>query len=190
MWLIRTPHAYKRLTEEIRSSFSDAKSMTFLELQELSYMNACIDEGLRIFPPVPTGLTRTVPEDGDTVADEFIPGGTTVSVYSWAAAHSPNNFARPDEFVPERWIEEAYAGDQKDASQAFSLGPRGCIGKHLSYLELRLILANLLWHFDVQRADTAAPVDIWDPAADLKHVKAFNTWSKPPLMCKLTPVRR
>lgn len=101
--------------------------MTFLELQELPYMNACIDEALRIFPPVPTGLTRTVPDGGDNVAEEFIPGGTTVSVYSWAATHSPINFIRPDEFIPERWTDEAYAGDKKEASQAFSLGPRGCM---------------------------------------------------------------
>jgi cytochrome P450 len=193
MWLLRTPHAYKRLTEEIRSSFASAKDMKFLDLQELVYMNACIDEALRIFPPVPTGLTRTVPKGGDTVADVFIPGGTTVSVYSWAATHSPHNFIKPDDFIPERWLPEnqhIYGGDAKDASQAFSLGPRGCIGKHLSYLELRLILANLLWHFDLARTDGDAPFDVWDPAEDLKHVKAFNTWNKPPLMCKLTAVKR
>jgi cytochrome P450 len=168
--------------------------MTFLALQELPYMNACIDEALRIFPPVPTGLTRTVPEGGDTVAGEHIAGGTTVSVYSWAATHSPDNFARPNEFVPERWLEGAdgapYAGDRKEASQAFSLGPRGCIGKHLSYLELRLILANLLWYYDIQREELEDGFDIWDVRGDLKHVKAFNTWNKPPLMCRLMPVKR
>ena len=64
MWLLRTPTAYTRLTEEIRSSFpTSAKNMKFTELAELPYMNACIDEALRIFPPVPTGLTRTVPQD-------------------------------------------------------------------------------------------------------------------------------
>jgi cytochrome P450 len=190
MWLLRTPHAYKRLTEEIRSNFATAEDMKFLELQELTYMNACIDEALRIFPPVPTGLTRTVPAGGDTVAGNFLPGGTTVSVYSWAATHSPNNFSRPDEFVPERWIDPQYAGENKEASQPFSLGPRGCIGKHLSYLELRLILANLLWHFDVVRDEFEEGFDIWDVSGDIKHVKAFNTWNKPPLMCKLRPVKR
>lgn len=196
MWLLRTPHAYHRLTSEIRSKFNNAGDMTFLQLQELPYMNACIDEALRIFPPVPTGLTRTVPEGGDTVAGEFIEGGTTVSVYSWAATHCPENFTEPDMFIPERWLEDAgdrqrFAQDKKDASQAFSLGPRGCIGKHLSYLELRLILANLLWHFDVARSDLDnGASDIWDVMGNLQHVKAFNTWNKPPLMCRLTPVRR
>lgn len=190
MWLMRTPHAYKKLTQEIRGRFPSAENMHFSELQECTYMNACIDEALRIFPPVPTGLTRTVPDGGDTVAGEFVPGGTTVSVYAWAATHSPNNFSKPDEFIPERWIDAQYDFEKKEASQAFSLGPRGCIGKHLSYLELRLILANLLWHFDIERADLDEPVDVWDPSDDLKHIKAFNTWNKPPLWIKLTPVKR
>lgn len=197
MWLMRTPHAYKRLTAEIRGRFPAASDMKFLDLQECRYMNACIDEALRVFPPVPTGLTRTVPSGGDSVAGEFLPGGTTVSVHAWSAAHSPRNFSRPDEYVPERWLDDEnggrYAGENRDASQAFSLGPRGCIGKHLSYLELRLILANLLWHFDVRRADLDADgggFDVWDPQGSLKHVRAFNTWNKPPLMCTLTAVKR
>ncbi|KAI0148827.1 averantin oxidoreductase [Xylariaceae sp. FL1272] len=190
MWLMRTPHAYKRLTDEIRNNFKDPKDMKFSDLQDMAYMNACIDEALRIFPPLPTGLTRTVPGGGDTVAGEWLPGGTTVAVYGWSATHSPLNFTRPEEFLPERWLDEAFAGDKKDASQPFSLGPRGCIGRHLTYLELRLILANLLWHFDIVRADTNAPIDVWEPQGDLPHIMAFNTWNKPPLMTRLHPVRR
>ncbi|KAL2756079.1 hypothetical protein ACRALDRAFT_1063952 [Sodiomyces alcalophilus JCM 7366] len=191
MHILRTPHVYARLTAEIRETFTTAENMKFLDLQEMTYMNACIDEGLRIFPPVPTGLTRSVPAHGDTVVGEFLPGGTTVSVYAWAATHSPRNFSRPDEFIPERWLDPAFSSDKKDASQPFSLGPRGCIGKHLSYLELRLILANLLWHFDMEKLPPGpGEEDMWDVSGDLHRVKAFNTWNKPPLMVKLTPVKR
>lgn len=50
----------------------------------------------------------------------------------------------------------------------------------------------LVWHFDIERADLDAPgaFDIWDPSDNLKHVRAFNTWDKPPLMCRLKPVVR
>jgi cytochrome P450 len=146
MWLMRTPYAYQKLTAEIRETFPTAADMTFLRLQDLPYMNACIEEGLRIFPSIPTGLTRTVPKGGDTIAGQWVPGGTTVSVYSWAATHSESNFMDPEMFVPERWMEDRpvkYEADKRDASQPFSLGPRGCIGRHLSYMELRLILGSL-----------------------------------------------
>ena len=69
-----------------------------------------------------------------------------MSVYSWAATHSESNFMDPEMFVPERWMEDRpgkYEADKRDASQPFSLGPRGCIGRHLSYMELRLILGSL-----------------------------------------------
>jgi cytochrome P450 len=208
---MRTPHVYQKLCDEIRNTFPTAENLTFLRLQELPYMNACLEEGMRIFPSIPTGLTRTVPSGGDSVAGEWIPGGTTVSVYSWAATHSASNFVDPEVFVPERWLEDKparYNADRNDASQPFSLGPRGCIGRHLSYMELRLILGQLckltskptsnailmciVWHFDIRRADLDSPdaFDIWDPTGNLRHVKAFNTWNKPPLMCKLTPVKR
>lgn len=45
---------------------------------KLPYLTAVIDEGLRIFPSAPIGFVRTVPEDGDTVDGEFIPGGVCI----------------------------------------------------------------------------------------------------------------
>jgi cytochrome P450 len=148
MWLMRSPSAYQKLTHEIRTSFPKIEDMTFTKLQNLPYMNACLEEGMRIFPSIPTGLVRTVPAGGDSVAGEWIPGGTTVSVHAWSATHSERNWTDPESFVPERWLdgeegEKGFVEDRKDASQPFSLGPRGCIGRHLSYLELRLILGNL-----------------------------------------------
>lgn len=149
MWLMRTPRAYKKLCDEIRSAFPTVEDMSFTKLQQLPYLNACLDEGMRIFPSIPTGLVRTVHEGGDWVAGEWIPGGTTVSVHAWSATHTAANWTDPESFIPERWLDGQYENDRKDASQPFSLGPRGCIGRHLSYLELRLILGNLRKFLDV-----------------------------------------
>lgn len=145
MWLMRSPHAYMKLCNEIRTSFAKAEDMSFLALQALPYMNACLEEGMRIFPSIPTGLVRSVPVGGDTVAGEWLPGGTTVSVHAWSATHTDRNWSKPEEFIPERWMNEEGTNsvDRRDASQPFSLGPRGCIGRHLSYMELRLILGSL-----------------------------------------------
>jgi cytochrome P450 len=53
-----------------------------------------------------------------------------VSVSTWCASHSKDNFEDPDTFIPERWLDEdRYKNDKKAASRPFSLGPRGCIGK-------------------------------------------------------------
>ncbi|KAF1948787.1 cytochrome P450 [Byssothecium circinans] len=65
-------------------------------------------------------------------------------------------FHRPEEFSPERWLREdpVFAHDQHNAAQPFLIGPRSCIGRPLALAELRLILARLVWKFDLQQADT------------------------------------
>lgn len=161
-------------------------------LGSLPYMNACIEEGLRIFPPVPIGLLRTVPKGGSLIDGHMVPENTSVCVASWAAAHSANNFADPDSFMPERFLDtpetrSRYGNDIKKAAQPFSLGPRGCIGRNLTYVELRLILGALLWNFDLEFADGAP---LWNPKDEFKGLRAYNTWEKSPLMVKLTDIRK
>jgi len=109
-------------------------------------------------------------------------------VTSWAAAHNPANFVSPDEFIPERWLgDPTYAADIKKGMQPFSLGPRGCIGKHLSYLEIKCILARLLWNFDIVSTDGAP---MWDPSDEMHNMFAFLAWKKPNLNVKMVPVKR
>ncbi|RDW77740.1 cytochrome P450-10 [Coleophoma cylindrospora] len=190
--LIYNPDVYAKLCAEIRGAFKEEKDIRYEALSALPYLNAVIEEGLRIHPPVPTGLLRTVPKEGDTVDGYWVPGGTAVSVGSWAASHNSENFVDPDSFIPERWLESndpnsRYAHDKKKAAQPFSLGPRGCIGKHLSYLEMRIILGRLLWNFDLVSVDGAPN---WNPANEMGRARAFMTWEKPDLNVKVVRVQR
>lgn len=54
-------------------------------------------------------------------------------------------------------MEEAspFARDQRHAVQAFSVGPRSCMGRHLAWAEMRLIIAKLVWTFDVESTGTS-----------------------------------
>jgi len=185
--LIYNPEKYQKLVKELRDAFKTEDDIKFEKLSELTYLNAVLEEGLRIHPPVPTGLLRTVPKEGDTVDGLWVPGGTAVSVGAWAASHNPVNFKDCDEFIPERWIDPAYNTDLKKAAQPFSLGPRGCIGKHLSYLEMRIIMGRLLWNFDIISVDGAPN---WNPANEMGKAKSFMTWEKPDLILKVVQVKR
>lgn len=191
-YLLRNPEVFKKLKGELRSACKTESDINMDVLATLPYMNACIEEGLRIFPPVPIGLLRTVPKGGSLIDGHAVPGNTSVCVSSWGAAHSAANFAEPDRFIPERFLDtpEAkaqYAGDIKKAAQPFSTGPRGCIGRNLTYVELRLILGALLWNFDLEFADGAP---LWNPKDEFKGLRAYNTWEKSPLMIKLTDIRK
>ena len=58
-WLLRTPDALRRVTEEVRDAFETEEEIDFTHATaRLPYMLACLEEGFRIYPPVPSGLPR------------------------------------------------------------------------------------------------------------------------------------
>lgn len=62
-WLLKTPHALKKATEEVRNAFKSEEEITFHEVRtKLPYMAVCLEEALRLFPPVPMSLSRSVPK--------------------------------------------------------------------------------------------------------------------------------
>lgn len=173
-----------KLLAEVRQTFRTDTDLNVEALARAKYLCACVDEALRCYPPVPTGLPRIVPPGGASICGEWVPGGTSVSVDPWSSNRSPMNFHEPDAFVPERWLPDApeeFANDDKAASNPFSHGPRNCLGRNLAYHEARLLLAKVLWNFDLELVDP-----------DLKWIdqSVFFLWDKPDLMIRLTPVKR
>jgi cytochrome P450 len=78
-YLLRNPDKMKKLTEEIRSNFDEESEIDIRSLARLEYLNACIQEGLRMYPPVPLGPPRLVPEGGANVCDTVLPAGASTS---------------------------------------------------------------------------------------------------------------
>ncbi|KAH7410057.1 cytochrome P450 [Phaeosphaeria sp. MPI-PUGE-AT-0046c] len=157
--LIQNPEKLARLTKEIRSSCRTFDDLTMTNLSQLQYLQACLEEGLRLYPPVPSGLPRVTPKE----------------------ARSPKNFKNPEKFAPERYLPEGakeYAGDRKEAHQPFSFGPRNCLGKNLAYHEMRLILASMLLHFNWELSAITG---------DWLDQECYFIWAKKPLLVKLTP---
>ncbi len=75
--LLKNPDSLQKLTEEVRNAFSSAADMTLRSLTKLPYLQACLDEALRLYPPVPGTLPRRVMPQGDVVNGQFIPGGVS-----------------------------------------------------------------------------------------------------------------
>ncbi|KAH7113266.1 cytochrome P450 [Dendryphion nanum] len=184
--LIWNPQCYAKLTQEIRSIFSNEESITFNSVVNLPYLNACIEEVLRVHPPVPAGPPRVVPPGGESIDGHWVNGGVTVSVGAWASSHNPDHFKDPDAFIPERWLDAAYDSDVPKAMQPFSLGPRNCIGKNLAYMEMRIMIARMLWNFDIVSTDGAP---LWNPDGEMKYKQAFMVWEKSVVMVKVRDLR-
>ncbi|GME26171.1 cytochrome p450 [Neofusicoccum parvum] len=183
--LLRNPDKMARLVAEIRSAFASPDDMSLQNLPQQPYLNACLEEALRIYPPVPGGLPRLTPPGGTIVCGEHVPGNVTIFVTNWAAYHSSRHFALPEQYIPERWLPDnddpTFAADDKAILQPFSYGPRNCIGKNLAWHEMRLILSYVLWHFDLE---------LCTESEDWTDQRVYALWEKKPLMVRLTPVER
>ena len=72
--MLRNPHTLKELTIKIRSSFESEKEITLSSLQNLPYLNAVINETLRMHYPMPINLPRVIVPEGQIIDGESIPG--------------------------------------------------------------------------------------------------------------------
>ncbi|KAK0622230.1 Cytochrome P450 monooxygenase rdc4 [Lasiodiplodia hormozganensis] len=177
--LLKNPDKMERLVKEVRSLSEDDLSLE--NLPRMPYLSACFEEGLRCYPPVPSALFREVADGGNQICGQWIPPKTRVGVTQFAAFHSPLNFKDPNSFVPERWLPgTGYDSDKKDAMQPFSVGPRNCLGKNLAYHEMRIILAKVLWNFNLELCPQS---DSW---ADQE---CYILWEKPGLFVRAKPIR-
>jgi cytochrome P450 len=73
-YLCRNPTVYQRLKDEVRGTFRSADDITSVKAT-LPYVDAVINESMRIYPPLPVGVSRIAPKGGATVAGVFVPGG-------------------------------------------------------------------------------------------------------------------
>ncbi|KAK7914065.1 Cytochrome P450 monooxygenase BOA3 [Apiospora marii] len=142
---------------------------------ELPYLNAVLEEALRIFPPSPLGPPRVSP--GETVDGHFIPKGIYVGCDTYSLHLNPRNAPAPHSFHPERWLQGA--AENKPYTAAFSIGPRACLGINLAYIELRVALAKIVFALDWEVV--GEPFD-WPAACRLTQL-----WKKVPLNVRYTP---
>lgn len=163
-FLVTNPQAMEKLEEEVRSAFSNEDEINVTSVNKLTYMLACLDEALRMYPPAPAGLPRVVPKGGAIIADKFVPESvslpacpqnhrwplnqriqTVVSVANWAINHDYSNFTDPWTYAPERFLgDQRFALDKREALQPFSVGPRNCLGRKSVHLKFHTRLILLL----------------------------------------------
>lgn len=71
------PKVLARLTHEVRSTFSAEGEIKITSAARLPYLQACLDEALRFYPPVPVGLPRIVPRGGKEFCGQYVPAGVS-----------------------------------------------------------------------------------------------------------------
>ncbi|KAL7925680.1 cytochrome P450 [Trichoderma austrokoningii] len=143
VWSVcRDPQVKATLLAELRTLPAD---FTIAHLRDMSYLNAVIDETMRLYSGIQSALPRWVPESGDDIAGYWLPGGTTVCAQAYSMHRNADVFHNPDVFDPSRW--DMPTKEMKDSFMPFGGGARICIGLHLARMELRYGTARFFLTF-------------------------------------------
>jgi cytochrome P450 len=115
---------------------------TWADLPQLGYLRACVDEGLRLYPPAWV-LTRQA-LTADEVGGVEVPAGTLLIISPWLLHRRATSWPEPTRFDPERFLDDQAAASRVGAYLPFGAGPRLCIGREFALVEAVLVLATLL----------------------------------------------
>ena len=102
-YCLHYPKTLCRLQDEIRSVFTDVEEIwSIQDLDSCHYLRACINEALRLSPPVGALLPREILAGGLTVDDHHFPEGIDIGVPHYALHHNELHYPDPFVFKPER----------------------------------------------------------------------------------------
>jgi len=147
----------RELQKEVDEYFTTTDVPDPSSLSKLKYLDAVINESLRLHPPVPSGVQRMTPPEGIRIDDTFIPGESIVQIPVHTVQRDERNFVRPDDFIPERWTTRTDLIRNPSVFIPFSVGPYACIGKQLGLMEIRYVVAQIVHSYDVELAPGQSP---------------------------------
>ncbi|MCJ1465918.1 hypothetical protein MMC07_004537 [Pseudocyphellaria aurata] len=150
--LLSHPDMLRRLKAELADAIPDPASLpTCAQVDTLPYLFAVIQEVLRLHPGFIMRSQRVAPDESLFYDDGsnptwVIPAGTPISMSIPLINTNPKIFSEPEEFRPDRWLENPKIGRYM---LTFSRGTRGCMGINLAYQELRLLTAAIFRKYDL-----------------------------------------
>ncbi|KAF9776541.1 Cytochrome P450 monooxygenase fus8, partial [Fusarium sp. DS 682] len=152
--LLKHPEVMKKLIEEVDKwyppSDPDRETECAYSQAGMTYLQACIDETMRLVPGQATGSPRETSKE-ETLLGYKIPKGTTVFPNTQEAHLDGSIWEEPERFIPERWL-DIYAQNKASAMPywPFSAGTRICVGKNFAFQEMHISLTTLLRKFSFE----------------------------------------
>jgi cytochrome P450 len=124
--LLRSPKQLSRLLQD-------------LEVGDERYLNAVVQETLRVRPVVPVVARRL--RAARELDGHMLPAGTILMVSIYLVHNDPETYPEPEEFRPERFL----GGTPDDAAWIpFGGGVRRCVGASFAQLEMKVVLREVL----------------------------------------------
>ncbi|KAJ1519176.1 hypothetical protein ONE63_011220 [Megalurothrips usitatus] len=144
------PDVQSKIHEELDSVFGEDRTrpVDFDDLPHLQYLERCIKEGLRMFPPV-CCFARAVSEDVTLPSGHVLPKDTVAVTVPYAVHRDQKWFPDPEKFDPDRFLPENCTGRHPFTYIPFSAGSRNCVGQRYAMMSMKAMTASVLRHFTV-----------------------------------------
>ncbi|KAL3468997.1 putative cytochrome P450 [Aspergillus californicus] len=173
LWLfiaaLQNPSFVKKAHTILDTVVGRSRPPSFSDRPNLPFIDAITHELFRWRPISPGSIPRRADKE-DTYNGTKIAAGVTLIANAWAigrdeAVFSPSH-GSPDSFIPERWLRTDEAGNEKLASDlplpVFGQGRRICQGKRVAVDGAWMVIASLLWAFDIEPVEDGEEVDPWE----------------------------
>lgn len=133
----------------------DGKSITYDQLHQMKFLDMCVQESLRKWPPFRVTSRHCSKDcllkDEETGRTFIVRKGVAVMIPIGCVMMDPKFFPNPDKFDPYRFSEGNKGNILSGSFLPFGLGPRGCIGSRYAYLEAKLLLFGIISKFTIGR---------------------------------------
>ncbi|EGI58147.1 Cytochrome P450 4C1 [Acromyrmex echinatior] len=170
----------KRARNEISAIMeANGGKLTMSALNNMPYLERCLKESLRLYPSVPF-ISRVLSKDLQTQT-YLVPSGTIVHLNIYDIHRDPNFWPNPDVFDPDRFLLEKIQKRHPYSYLPFSAGPRNCIGQRFAMMELKAIIATLIYNFYLE------PIDY---LKDLQFKTDLTSRVTQPIRTRFVPINR
>lgn len=142
------------------------------QLQKMTYINAVLNESMRLYPPA--WITDRQNVEDDSLGEFNIKSDTLIGVSFYELHRNPKYWHNPDQFVPERFL-----GEEKKRSMQFfypfGAGPRMCIGAGFAIYEMCLAVSYIIKKYKITSVKSEAN---FNPLITLKPVDVKVVFSE------------
>lgn len=149
--LMEHPDVADKMHEEVTTICGLHRSPDSNDIKKMKYVEAVLNETLRLFPPVPYNIRRSVeasalpsPQSGHG-RQLYMPPRSSITYAPILMQRDPHYWGDDAcDFNPDRWLSGSSPFTHPNAFVPFNAGPRICLGQQLAYIQASYVWARIL----------------------------------------------
>nr|XP_028955397.1 trans-cinnamate 4-monooxygenase-like [Malus domestica] len=176
--LVNHPEIQKKLREELDAVLGRGVQITEPDIQKLPYLQAVIKETLRLRMAIPLLVPHMNLQDAKLGGFD-IPAESKILVNAWWLANNPTLWKKPEEFRPERFLEEESKVETNGNDfryLPFGVGRRSCPGIILALPILGITIGRLVQNFELLPPPGQSKIDTSEKCGQFSlHILKHST---------------